>query len=235
MGHPNDVRTLDACTGIRLNNRVILSTKRWMAYGHLPLCKQTSWNAAKHLLRAHTHNTFTIRFTMFIRDRFFPGYYGPLKYCECASNRGFFFRFVRVGVAQLFDSHWFRIHLYTHPTTTNHWNRGAAASVHVFFLNINPLQLQLHAYIDHTRLRQESELLSRSSSQHWSQSDLQSYASTTNIAGDNDAALVPNSDSLSSTETLKWLGSMSDISSSSHATNTSHISASGNYYHSSSH
>lgn len=133
MGHPNDVRTLDACTGIRLNNRVILSTKRWMAYGHLPLCKQTSWNAAKHLLLAHTHNTFTIRFTMFIRDRFFPGYYGPLKYCECASNRGFFFRFVRVGVAQLFDSHWFRIHLYTHPTTTNHWNRGAAASVHVFF------------------------------------------------------------------------------------------------------
>lgn len=75
----------------------------------------------------------------------------------------------------------------------------------------------------HTRLRQESELLSRSSSQHWSQSDLQ-YASTTNIATDNDAAL-----SLSSTETLKWLGSMSDISlsSSSHATNTSHISASG--------
>lgn len=93
MGHPNDVRTLDACTGIRLNNRVILSTKRWMAYGHLPLCKQISWNAAKHLLLAHTHNTFTIRFTMFIRDRFFPGYYGPLKYCECASNRGFFFSF----------------------------------------------------------------------------------------------------------------------------------------------
>lgn len=87
--------------------------------------------------------------------------------------------------------------------------------------------------IDHTRLRQESELLSRSSSQHWSQSDLQSYASTTNIA-DNDAALVQCTDSLSSTETLKWLGSMSDISSSSHATNTSHISASGNYYHSSS-
>lgn len=87
----------------------------------------------------------------------------------------------------------------------------------------------------HTRLRQESEILSRSSSQHWSQSDLQSYASTTNIATDNDSAhLVHGSDSLSSTETLKWLGSMSDISSSSHATNTSHISASGNYYQSSS-
>lgn len=79
------------------------------------------------------------------------------------------------------------------------------------------------------RLRQESELLSRSSSQHWSQSDLQSYASTTNLPNENDAALVQSSDSLSSTETLKWLGSMSDISSSSHATNTSHISASGNY------
>lgn len=93
---------------------------------------------------------------------------------------------------------------------------------------------RLHACISmHIRLRQESELLSRSSSQHWSQSDLQSYASTTNIANENDAAFVQSSDSLSSTETLKWLGSMSDISSSSHATNTSHISASGNYYHSS--
>lgn len=83
--------------------------------------------------------------------------------------------------------------------------------------------------IDITRLRQESELLSRSSSQHWSQSDSQSYASTTNIAADNNAANLQCSDSLSSTETLKWLGSMSDISTSSHATNDSHNS--GNYYH----
>lgn len=93
----------------------------------------------------------------------------------------------------------------------------------------------MHAFIwTRIRLRQESELLSRSSSQHWSQSqsDLQSYASTTSIANDNDAAFVQSSDSLSSTETLKWLGSMSDISSSSHATNTSHISASGSFYHS---
>lgn len=96
------------------------------------------------------------------------------------------------------------------------------------------VNLWILSQFDHTRLRQESELLSKSSSQHWSQSDLQSYASTTNIAADNDALLVSNSNSLSSTETLKWLGSMSDISSSSHATNTSHISASGNYYHSSS-
>lgn len=117
------------------------------------------------------------------------------------------------------------------------------------------------------RLRQESELLSRSSSQHWSQSqsgnkysiiillyfksplkwrrrkkeeknekpflisniiqiylfsftDLQSYASTTNDNGD--LAHVPCNENLSSTETLKWLGSMSDISTSSHATNSSY-------------
>lgn len=80
----------------------------------------------------------------------------------------------------------------------------------------------------YSRLRQESELLSRSSSQHWSQSDLQLYASTTNVSADAELAYFPNS--RLSTETLKWLGSMSDVSSSSHNTNTSHISASGNYY-----
>ncbi len=69
------------------------------------------------------------------------------------------------------------------------------------------------------RLRQESELLSRSS--HWSQSDLQSASSANNITENN------SSESTSSSETLKWLGSMSDVSVSSHATNSSNISGSG--------
>lgn len=69
------------------------------------------------------------------------------------------------------------------------------------------------------RLRQESDLLSRSS--HWSQSDLQSSSSANNITENN------SSESTSSSETLKWLGSMSDVSVSSHATNSSNISGSG--------
>lgn len=77
--------------------------------------------------------------------------------------------------------------------------------------------IRLHSH----RLRQESELLSRSSSQQWSSSDLQSSASTNNIADNN------SSGSTSSTETLKWLGSMSDVSVSSHATNSSHLSGTG--------
>lgn len=86
-------------------------------------------------------------------------------------------------------------------------------------------------FFTNCRLRQESEILSRSSSQHWSQSDLQSYASTTNITTDDEAAhTTPSTENLSSTETLKWLGSMSDISLSSHVTNSSHISTAGNYY-----
>lgn len=71
------------------------------------------------------------------------------------------------------------------------------------------------------RLRQESELLSRSS--HWSQSDLQSASSANNITENN------SSESTSSSETLKWLGSMSDVSVSSHATNSSNISGSGKF------
>lgn len=74
------------------------------------------------------------------------------------------------------------------------------------------------------RLRQESELLSRSSSQQWSPSDLQSSASANNISDNN------SSGSTSSTETLKWLGSMSDVSVSSHATNSSHLSGTGMLY-----
>lgn len=65
-------------------------------------------------------------------------------------------------------------------------------------------------------------MLSRSS--HWSQSDLQSTSSVSNI----NAAIDNNSsESTSSSETLKWLGSMSDVSVSSHATNSSMVSGSG--------
>lgn len=131
-----------------------------------------------------------------------------------------------------------RHQLYTHsmigflPITVPHTHiifiRPVSIRV-LFFFSSSIGRMHANAFEQRIRLRQESELLSRSSSQHWSQSqsDLQSYASTTNIANDNDAAFVQSSDSLSSTETLKWLGSMSDISSSSHATNTSHLSASG--------
>lgn len=65
-------------------------------------------------------------------------------------------------------------------------------------------------------------MLSRSS--HWSQSDLQSTSSVSNI---NAAIDNHSSESTSSSETLKWLGSMSDVSVSSHATNSSMVSGSG--------
>lgn len=65
-------------------------------------------------------------------------------------------------------------------------------------------------------------MLSRSS--HWSQSDLQSTSSVSNI---NAAVDNNSSESTSSSETLKWLGSMSDVSVSSHATNSSMVSGSG--------
>lgn len=69
------------------------------------------------------------------------------------------------------------------------------------------------------RLRQDSDaLLSRAS--QWSQ-DIQAAAEAVNSTSENNS-----SESTSSTETLKWHGSMSDVSVASHSTNTSNISGS---------
>ncbi|XP_017482937.1 PREDICTED: protein Shroom-like, partial [Rhagoletis zephyria] len=97
------------------------------------------------------------------------------------------------------------------------------------------------------RLRQESEMLSRQSSHHWSQNDLSSVscasmapsptplllatigrdvALTGGSSGSNQQQHNNSSESTSSTETLKWLGSMSDVSEASHATGYSAISES---------
>ncbi|EAA12586.4 AGAP008243-PA, partial [Anopheles gambiae str. PEST] len=68
-------------------------------------------------------------------------------------------------------------------------------------------------------LRQDSELLLSRSTHNWSQQDLQQLTSSTSSSiGDNHSSAESNS---SSTETLKWLGSMSDVSVASHATSTS--------------
>ncbi|XP_049309449.1 protein Shroom isoform X1 [Bactrocera dorsalis] len=102
------------------------------------------------------------------------------------------------------------------------------------------------------RLRQESEMLSRQSSHHWSQNDLSSVScasmapsptplllstlgrdatlsgsgSSNNSVGNQQQHNNNSSESTSSTETLKWLGSMSDVSEASHATGYSAISES---------
>ncbi|XP_069965296.1 protein Shroom isoform X2 [Bactrocera oleae] len=102
------------------------------------------------------------------------------------------------------------------------------------------------------RLRQESEMLSRQSSHHWSQNDLSSVScasmassptplllsslgreaalsgtGSSNIGAGNQQQHNNNSsESTSSTETLKWLGSMSDVSEASHATGYSAIAES---------
>lgn len=103
------------------------------------------------------------------------------------------------------------------------------------------------------RLRQESELLSRQS-HHWSENDLSSVCSNSvapspipllnrqcnshgNGSSNSSQHHSPNSnnnnnnnnssESTSSTETLKWLGSMSDISEASHVTGYSAIAESG--------
>uniref|UniRef100_A0A182MUJ0 Uncharacterized protein n=1 Tax=Anopheles culicifacies TaxID=139723 RepID=A0A182MUJ0_9DIPT len=78
---------------------------------------------------------------------------------------------------------------------------------------------------DVCRLRQDSELLLSRSSHNWSQQDLQQLTSSTSSSiGDNHSSAESNS---SSTETLKWLGSMSDVSVASHATSTSALSSAG--------
>uniref|UniRef100_A0A1S4GYD9 ASD2 domain-containing protein n=1 Tax=Anopheles gambiae TaxID=7165 RepID=A0A1S4GYD9_ANOGA len=75
------------------------------------------------------------------------------------------------------------------------------------------------------RLRQDSELLLSRSTHNWSQQDLQQLTSSTSSSiGDNHSSAESNS---SSTETLKWLGSMSDVSVASHATSTSALSSAG--------
>uniref|UniRef100_A0A182TUB8 Uncharacterized protein n=1 Tax=Anopheles melas TaxID=34690 RepID=A0A182TUB8_9DIPT len=72
-------------------------------------------------------------------------------------------------------------------------------------------------------LRQDSELLLSRSTHNWSQQDLQQLTSSTSSSiGDNHSSAESNS---SSTETLKWLGSMSDVSVASHATSTSALSS----------
>ncbi|CAD7014139.1 unnamed protein product [Ceratitis capitata] len=100
-------------------------------------------------------------------------------------------------------------------------------------------------------LRQESEMLSRQSSHHWSQNDLSSVSCASmapsptplllstlsrdvtltgsgngNNSSGNQQQHNNSSESTSSTETLKWLGSMSDVSEASHATGYSAISES---------
>lgn len=105
------------------------------------------------------------------------------------------------------------------------------------------------------RLRQESEMLSRQSSHHWSQNDLSSVScasmapsptplllstlgrdatlsgsgGSNNNGGNQQQHNNNSSESTSSTETLKWLGSMSDVSEASHGTGYSAISESGEF------
>lgn len=98
-------------------------------------------------------------------------------------------------------------------------------------------------------------MLSRQSSHHWSQNDLSSVScasmassptplllsslgreatlsgtgSSNSSAGNQQQHNNNSSESTSSTETLKWLGSMSDVSEASHATGYSAIAESGEF------
>lgn len=81
------------------------------------------------------------------------------------------------------------------------------------------------------RLRQDSQLL-QSRAINWSSQDFQTpnlNGSTNSISSSTGNINNECSESNSSTETLKWLGSMSDVSVVSQATNTSTLS--GNVRH----
>jgi protein Shroom len=76
------------------------------------------------------------------------------------------------------------------------------------------------------RLRQDSQLL-QSRAINWSSQDFQTQnlnGSTNSISSSTGNINNECSESNSSTETLKWLGSMSDVSVASQATNTSTLS-----------
>lgn len=92
----------------------------------------------------------------------------------------------------------------------NHQKQSSYAQSEGYHSYVSSLDSSSTPFLD--RLRQESETL-HSRNLSWSQ-DYHSCAGSVNL-GDN------SPESSSSTETLKWLGSMSDVSVLSHNTNNS--------------
>jgi hypothetical protein len=99
-----------------------------------------------------------------------------------------------------------------------HWYIHRITLMKTFSLSLSLLKI---------RLRQDSQLL-QSRSINWSSSqEFQSQnlnGSTNSISSSSCNNIRECSESNSSTETLKWLGSMSDVSVASQATNTSTLS-----------
>lgn len=104
----------------------------------------------------------------------------------------------------------------THTLFLPHYTRG------IFFISFSSLS---HSEI---RLRQDSQLqLLQSRSINWSSQEFPMQnlnGSTNSISSSSCNNIRECSESNSSTETLKWLGSMSDVSVVSQATNTSTLS-----------
>ncbi|XP_052864581.1 protein Shroom [Anopheles cruzii] len=114
---------------------------------------------------------------------------------------------------------------YEQTTMYHHQKQSSYAQSEGYHSYVSSSDSSSTPFLD--RLRQDSELLLSSRSSHnWSQQDLQQLAvsSAGSSIGDSHSSAESNS---SSTETLKWLGSMSDVSVASHATGTSALSSAG--------
>ncbi|XP_052892283.1 protein Shroom [Anopheles moucheti] len=112
---------------------------------------------------------------------------------------------------------------YEQTTMYHHQKQSSYAQSEGYHSYVSSSDSSSTPFLD--RLRQDSELLLSRSSHNWSQQDLQQLTSSTSSSiGDNHSSAESNS---SSTETLKWLGSMSDVSVASHATSTSALSSAG--------
>ncbi|XP_053673728.1 uncharacterized protein LOC128723988 [Anopheles nili] len=112
---------------------------------------------------------------------------------------------------------------YEQTTMYHHQKQSSYAQSEGYHSYVSSSDSSSTPFLD--RLRQDSELLLSRSTHNWSQQDLQQLTSSTSSSiGDNHSSAESNS---SSTETLKWLGSMSDVSVASHATSTSALSSAG--------
>uniref|UniRef100_A0A336M0T9 CSON009848 protein n=1 Tax=Culicoides sonorensis TaxID=179676 RepID=A0A336M0T9_CULSO len=121
----------------------------------------------------------------------------------------------RVGLTQAGLEEYSRSY-YDTNTMYNHQKQSSYAQSEGYHSYVSSLDSSSTPFLD--RLRQDSELM-HSRNLSWSQ-DYVSIAGSSNL-GDN------SPESSSSTETLKWLGSMSDLSVISHATSNSAISEIG--------
>lgn len=122
----------------------------------------------------------------------------------------------RVGLTQAGLEEYSRSYYDTNAAMYNHQKQSSYAQSEGYHSYVSSLDSSSTPFLD--RLRQDSELM-HSRNLSWSQ-DYVSVAGSSNL-GDN------SPESSSSTETLKWLGSMSDLSVISHATSSSAISEVG--------